>query len=158
MIINRKDENREAGSQIDREGTFTCKIEKISNDGITSQGDIKIKIGFSVLIEKDEIASYAETFPVTGKASFLLNKFEDALRCPELYDSEDLIGRYVIGTFEKNKYIDKKDGTEKTNYRVSKWSYSSRNDKLPPIINRNREVADTTTELNNTIAEDEIPF
>lgn len=135
MVINRKDENRVSGSMINKDGAYICKIEKVENDGTTSTGDIKIKFSFVCLDVNDlkgEQYTYSDSFPLTGKASFLINNLEEALKCPDVYDANDLVGRYVLGHFSENKYT-KKDGTEASNYRSTKWEYSTKNDKLPPI-------------------------
>lgn len=135
MIINRKDENRVIGNMVNKAGDFICKVEKVESDGTTGQGDIKIKISFMCLDLKDvqgERYTHSESFPLTGKASFLINNFEDAMKCPENYNTDDLIGRYVLASFTENKYLDK-TGSEKVNFKPSKWEYSTKNDKLTPF-------------------------
>lgn len=154
MVINRKDENRVTGSMINKNGAYICKIEKVENDGTTSTGDIKIKFSFICLdVEnlKGEQYTYSESFPLTGKASFLINAFEEALKCPDVYDASDLVGRYVLGHFAENKYTDK-NGTEKTNFKSTKWEYSSKNDKLPPI------QAPKENESSNYIEDEDLGF
>ena len=145
MIINRKDENRVLGTQVSRVGDYVLKIDKVESDGTTSQGDIKIKFSFTCLDVNDlqgERYTHSESFPLTGKASFLINNFEEAMKCPDRYDADSLVGRYVLANFGENKYIDK-TGTEKINYKVTKWGYSSKNDKLPPITSNASSVEDS---------------
>ena len=151
MIINRNQDGRVNGTGLNVVGSFVCKVDKVEQDKPTNQGDLRLKFTFSVLVGKDDIKTYSESFPLTGNASFLMSNFETAMKCPDMYNVDDLVGRYVIGIFTENKYIDKKDGTEKSNIKASKWDYSDVNDKkgLAPI----KEATESDDEDSS-----EIPF
>lgn len=161
MVINTKGvELKEPSEWLNKEGKFTFKIEKIIEDGFTSDGFAKFKIEFKAveLGTKEPVYSHTEMFNVAQNSLWRIKQLEIALKAPECYDLNDFIGRYVIGEV-KMRTFDKRDGTKGTSYQIKAWEYSAHNDKLPPIKEANLNDAPNVVVSNEIDIDDsEIPF
>lgn len=157
MVINTKGiELNEPADYIQKEGTFTLKVEKFIEDGFTTDGAAKFKLFFKGVEvgTKEPIYSHSEMFNVGQKSLWRIKQLEVALKAPECYDIADFVGRYVVATVRARTYT-KNDGTSATAYGVKSWEYSTHNDKLPPIP----EAKPNEDDGNAFIIDDEVlPF
>ena len=161
MVINTKGvELKEPSEWLNKEGKFTFKIEKIIEDGFTSDGFAKFKIEFKAveLGTKEPVYSHTEMFNVAPNSLWRIKQLEIALKAPECYDLNDFIGRYAIGEV-KMRTFDKRDGTKGTSYQIKAWEYSAHNDKLPPIKEANPNDAPNVVSNDIDITDEELlPF
>ena len=157
MIINTKGVELNEAKYLDKEGEFLFKLEKWEEDGFTSEGAAKFKVFFKGVEvgKKAPVYTHSEMFNLQQNSLWRIKQLEVALKAPEVYDIDDLMGRYVVVTTKSKQY--EKDGQTKTAYNVSGWTYSSLNDKLPPIKEAIENKNDVGTETAE-ISEDEIPF
>lgn len=157
IVVNTKGVEVSESIFINKEGKFLFKIEGIEEDGYTSAGAAKFKIKFKGVEEgtKEPIFMHSEMFNLQPNSLWRIKMLEVALKAPEVYDTDDFIGRYVIADIRAGTYY--KDGQTKTSYSVKSWAYSKINDKLPPI----REAVENSDDMETTVIdidEDEIPF
>ena len=156
MIISTKGvELTPPADYIQKEGKFTLRIEKLIDDGFTTDGHAKFKLVFQGVEvgTKEPIYSHSEMFNVGQSSLWRIKQLEVALKAPECYDINDFIGRYVIANIKSRTY-NKKDGSVGTSYQAKEWEYSTHNDKLPPIPEAKQNEDDGTPD----ISEDELPF
>ena len=147
---------------INKVGNFLLKIEKIEEDGMTQEGAIKFKVHFKGMEvgDKDNIYLHTERFNLQQNSLWRIKLLATALKAPESYDFDDIVGRYVLVTIKARNYT-KNDGTQGTAYEVDTWAYSKQNDKLPPIPEdksdeNNGGVESVEEEIE--ILDDVIPF
>ena len=153
MVINTRGvELTPPADYIQKEGKFTLRIEKLIEDGFTTDGHAKFKLVFQGVEvgTKEPIYSHSEMFNVGQSSLWRIKQLEVALKAPECYDINDFIGRYVIADIKPRVH------KEKTYYGVKTWEYSPHNDKLPPIPEAKQDAdnGDPIVEIN----EDEVPF
>lgn len=158
MIINTKGVELSEAKYLDKEGEFLFKLEKWEEDGFTQEGAAKFKIFFKGVEvgKKEPVYLHSEMFNLQQNSLWRIKQLEVALKAPEVYEVDDLMARYVVVTIKSREYT-KNNGETGTAYNVTSWTYSSLNDKLPPIkeaIENNNDVGTEAVE----ISEDEIPF
>lgn len=153
MVINTRGvELTPPADYIQKEGKFTLRIEKLIEDGFTTEGHAKFKLVFQGVEvgTKEPIYSHSEMFNVGQSSLWRIKQLEVALKAPECYDINDFIGRYVVADIKPRVH------KEKTYYSVKTWEYSPHNDKLSPIPEAKQDVdnGDPIVDIN----EDEVPF
>lgn len=153
MVINTRGvELTPPADYIQKEGKFTLRIEKLIEDGFTTEGHAKFKLVFQGVEvgTKEPIYSHSEMFNVGQSSLWRIKQLEVALKAPECYDINDFIGRYVIADIKPRVHKDK------TYYGVKTWEYSPHNDKLSPIPEAKQDTdnGDPIVDIN----EDEVPF
>ena len=121
--------NIEATSFLSHEGTYTLKVIKVDESQTTANGNPVIKV--TMQTKDGEI--YTEDFVVTDNALWRLKLFTKALKMPNVVDTRQMVGRYVIGEFKHEDYV-KKDGTQTKILKAVKWHPSKYTNTLeaPP--------------------------
>jgi len=160
MIINTKGIEVSEAVFLNKTGAFLFKIEKFEEDGYTNAGDAKFKLHFKGVEKgtKEPMFLHQEMFSIGEKSLWKIKLLENGLHAPEIYDINDFIGRWVIGNVIEDKYT-KKDGTAGIAYKVNQWSYSTLNDKMPPIPEATQEQSSSDgIPVEIEIEESDIPF
>jgi hypothetical protein len=127
MIVNLKDVSAENPNEfIKSAGTTTLKITSWEDDGYDKLGNAKIKISF----KNSQNQNYTENFSIEGDYSWRFKRFSNAMRTPDSYETDELIGRYIVAIFVMTKA---KNGSGLEYANVSEWDYSPSNDKIKPF-------------------------
>ena len=105
----------------------------------------------------DELYSMLDWLQTSENLIWKVARLRDAIKSPEVFDLNDWMGRYVVATVEMNTY------NEKTNPQFKNLSYSSFNDKMPPIPSAKEESNQSASQpvQSENPSEDiseEIPF
>lgn len=155
MIINTKGVELNEAKYLDKEGKFLFKLEKWEEDGFTQEGAAKFKVFFKGVEvgQKAPIYLHSEMFNLQQNSLWRIKQLEVALKAPEVYDIDDLMGRYVFVDIKSREYT-KNNGETGKAYNVTGWEYSDLNDKLEPIKEASEKEPETAT--NDSL--DEIPF
>lgn len=114
---------------IKEAGKYTLKITYIEEDGYDKNGDQRIKFGFKASDGKN----HSESFSYAGEYAWRFKRFTEAMKAPELFDINNLVGRYVVADIILNA---------KGYSTVKEFTYSANNDKLEPI---KQAVSETAT-------------
>ena len=138
MIVNLKGVSSENPNEyIKTAGTYTLKLISILEDGYDKNGDQRLKFTFKSHDQKN----HSESFSLTGEYTWRLKRFTEAMKAPEVFNIEDLVGRYVMADVILNK----------SGYAtVSEFKYAIQNDKLEPIPeakDENQQLAEEAEEL-----------
>lgn len=134
MIVNLKGVSSENPNEyIKTAGKYTLKITGLLEDGYDKNGDQRIKFTFKTPDGKN----HSESFSIGGEYAWRLKRFIEAMKAPEVFDIETLVGRYITAVMIVNPknplYV-----------LVNEWEYAIQNDKLEPI----KEVASEEDEIS----------
>jgi hypothetical protein len=121
MVVNLKGVSSENPNEyIKTAGTYTLKLTSIAEDGYDKNGDQRLKFTF----KSHDQRNHSESFSLTGEYTWRLKRFTEAMKAPEIFSVNDLVGRYVMADVILNK----------SGYAtVSEFKYAIQNDKLEPI-------------------------
>lgn len=133
MVINTKGvELTPPMDWIKEAGEYTLKITEWKQDGYTPSGADKFKIFFKASTG----AMHSEMFSTAENMLWKIKRLEVALKAPEMYELDSLVGRYVIATVGMRAH----NGSQYA--EVKDWTYATQNDKLDPIPEaKDEEVA-----------------
>jgi len=164
MIRNVKGVELNQTEYIKEAGTYRLKVEKVEIDGYDNQGDEVPKLTFSCLkiIKKDGKPALDESIVYTHSESYSGNEnilwkskvLQDAMKAPEVFDFNDLVGRFVMAEIGMREH----NGKEYS--QVKKMFYSKANDSLgaikEPTIQAPQQQSYEVPVID--IDESEIPF
>ena len=163
MIVNTTGVVASEKQYIEKAGTFLMEIEKVSEDGTFSKmGNPYTKIDFKCreiitkdgasALDEDNLYSYSEKYCVDENQLFKVAMLRDALEAPEIFDLNDTVGFFVIGSFGTREYNSKIYGQLK---RLMK-SKKNGDKKVPsPKVTEQQNSVDAPAD---EISPDEIPF
>lgn len=145
LIINTRGVELSETAYIKEEGKYTLKVVKYEDKGFDQKtGDSQFALTFKgKRVGEDKTYDYVEYFVRTENRMFLLALLRDGFKAPEIYDPENLVGRYIIANIKRNEYP--KNGETKVNFKADPyhWEYSKLNDNLPPIPEAKEPIEDT---------------
>jgi len=128
---------------IKQEGKITLKVVKVT-ERLTQNNNTELKIHF-----QDKAGRWAiDSFVLTPNSLWRLKIFTKALKMPDVVNTDELIGRYVIATFKAKQTS--KGGTI---YEIKKYEPSKLTQPYQPKV-----PVVVENEHGETINEDEIPF
>lgn len=167
MIRNVKGVELNQTEYIKEAGLYRFKVEKVGFDGYDNNGDEVPELTFScVKVIKVDGKPALDTVVYTHKEKYSGNEnllwkskvLQDAMKAPEIFDFNDLVGRFVMVEVSMREHNDKMYA------QANKMSYSKANDVLgaipEPTIQQettNESYAQTEAPIVD-IDEDEIPF
>lgn len=160
MIINTKGVvATPPADYITTEGKYLFKIEKVEMDGYSNAGNEFVKVTFDckrieVVDGKAALSSesykHQEKYCADENLIWKVAVLRDALKAPEAFDFEKLMGYYVIADVYMREY----NGKQYANIRT--LSYSKSNEALPPIPEAVEEQQQSYAPVDDTT--DEMPF
>lgn len=121
MIVNNKGISAENPNEFIKDaGTYTLKVISIEEDGYTDEGAEKIRVA----MRDNKGRNYGERLDTGGKFAWKFRQFCDAFKAPDGFDTDHLIGRYIVISMVINA---------KGYLNSTKFDYAVQNDKLEPI-------------------------
>jgi len=118
MIINTTGVKANEKLYIEKAGTFLMEIVKVHENGEFSKmgnpvtqvdfecKEIITKDGASVL-DENNLYSYSEKYTADENLLWKVAMLRDALEAPEIFDLNDTVGFFVIGSFGTREYNSK---------------------------------------------------